>query len=213
MLTKIFYLFYNKNTKAWKQWYNVLELLLFLFQDFIIYLKSEIKLNLSLSIIYLCSFICNIVNICINIITWSITSLKCVIKKYQFQITHILKFKLWLVQQVNRALTKDLQASNIEGNMVSTTRLGLTLRLERHHFSEGKLTVVCQSALPGIANNLVSESMEIATLAASNQRLAQEPPKSGVSRSNAGMFYTVLIFWIVVPIHIIRYYSLRFLRV
>lgn len=101
----------------------------------------------------------------------------------------------------------------MDGNIVSTTRLGLTLRLERYHFFDGKLTVVCQSALPGISNNPVSESREIATLAASNQRLAQEPPKSGVSRSNAGMFYTVLIFWIVTPIHIIRYNSLRFLRV
>lgn len=97
--------------------------------------------------------------------------------------------------------------------MVSTTRLGLTLRLERHHFFDGKLTVICQSSLPGI-DNRVSESMEIATLVASNQlRLEQEPPKSGVSRSNVGMFHTVLIFWIVAPIHVIRYNSLRFLRV
>lgn len=116
-------------------------------------------------------------------------------------------------KEVNRASTKDLRISNMDGNIVSTTRLGLTLRLERYHFFDGKLTVVCQSALPGISNNPVSESREIATLAASNQRLAQEPPKSGVSRSNAGMFYTVLIFWIVTPIHIIRYNSLRFLRV
>ncbi|XP_011264837.1 uncharacterized protein LOC105256539 [Camponotus floridanus] len=115
-------------------------------------------------------------------------------------------------KEVNRdTLTK--KRGNMDENMISRTELGLTLRLERAHFSDGKLTVVCQSALPGIANNLVSESMKTATLAASNQRLAQEPPKSGVSRSNAGMFYTVLIFWIVAPIHIIRYNSLRFLRV
>lgn len=114
-------------------------------------------------------------------------------------------------KEVNRALTKDLRASSIDGSVVSTTRLGLTLRLERHHFSEGRLTVTCQSTLPGVAKGLVFQTIEIATLAASNQRLAQEPPKSGVSRSNVEMFHTFLICWIVATI--IHCNSLRFLRV
>ncbi|XP_029665447.1 uncharacterized protein LOC115236866 isoform X1 [Formica exsecta] len=118
-------------------------------------------------------------------------------------------------KEVNKALNKDLPVNNIDGSVVSTTRLGLTLRLERNHFSEGRLTVTCRSTLPGVG--LVSQSIEIATLAASNQRLAQEPPKSGVSsgvsRLNVGMFHTVLICWIIVAIHIIRCNSLRFLCV
>lgn len=122
--------------------------------------------------------------------------------------------KLWLVQQVNKAsLTKNLPSGNIDGSVVSTTRLGLTMRLERHHFSEGRLTVICQSALPGVVNDLPFQTIQIATLAASNQRLAQEPPISGVSRSNIGIFHTILICWTIVAIHTIRCNSLRFLRV
>lgn len=114
---------------------------------------------------------------------------------------------------MNSALTKDLRASNLDGSVVSTTRLGLTLRLEQDHFVEENLKVTCQATLPGIPNSLTSQTMEVASLAASNQRLAQDPPKSGVSRSNIGMFHTVLMCWIVTAIHIIRCDSLRFLRV
>ncbi|XP_050451644.1 uncharacterized protein LOC126851578 [Cataglyphis hispanica] len=118
-------------------------------------------------------------------------------------------------KEVNKAsLIKNLPNGNVDGSVVSTTRLGLTMRLERHHFSEGRLTVTCQSALPGVVNDLPFQTIQIATLAASNQRLAQEPPKSGVSRSNVGiLFHTILICWIIVAIHTIRCNSLRFLRV
>ncbi|KYN02676.1 hypothetical protein ALC62_06476 [Cyphomyrmex costatus] len=115
-------------------------------------------------------------------------------------------------KEVNRALTKDLHGvGNIDGNLVSTTRLGLTMRLERHHFSGGSLTLMCQSTLPGIAHDQPLNVIEIATLAASNQRLAQEPPKSG-SESNVE-FYPILTYWTMTVIHVIRYNSLRFLRV
>ncbi|XP_012056220.1 PREDICTED: uncharacterized protein LOC105619308 [Atta cephalotes] len=114
-------------------------------------------------------------------------------------------------KEVNRALTKDLRGiGNIDGKLVSTTRLGLTMRLERHHFSGGSLILICQSTLPGIANDQPLKTIDIATLAASNQRLAQEPPKSG-SRSNIEL-YPILICWTITVIHVIRY-SLRFLRV
>lgn len=112
-------------------------------------------------------------------------------------------------KEVNRALTKDLRGGgNIDGRLVSTTRLGLTLRLERSHFSGGSLILICQSTLPGIANDQPLKTIEIATLAASNQRLAQEPPKSG-SRSNAEL-YSVLICWTMT---VIFYNNLRSLRV
>ncbi|XP_029160286.1 uncharacterized protein LOC114932283, partial [Nylanderia fulva] len=116
-------------------------------------------------------------------------------------------------KEVNSALTKDLRASNIDGSVVSTTRLGLTLRLEQRHFIGDSLKVICQATLPGVPNSLTSQTMEIVTLTASNQRLAQDPPKSGVSRSNIGMFHTVLLCWIVAAIHIIRCDGLRSLRV
>ncbi|XP_012534219.1 uncharacterized protein LOC105835462 [Monomorium pharaonis] len=113
-------------------------------------------------------------------------------------------------KEVNRALTKDLRGGgNIEGRLISTTRLGLTLRLERHHFSGGSLTLICQSTLPGIANDQPLKTIEIATLAASNQRLVldQEPSKSG-SRSNVELF-PVLTCWTVTVIHVISCDSLR----
>ncbi|KAL0134821.1 hypothetical protein PUN28_001535 [Cardiocondyla obscurior] len=109
-------------------------------------------------------------------------------------------------KEVNRALTKNLRGGgNIDGRLVSTTRLGLTMRLERFHFSSGSLTLICQSTLPGIANYQPLQTIEIATLAASNQRLAQEPPKSG-TRSNVGL-YPILTCWTMTVIHALRYNS------
>jgi len=102
---------------------------------------------------------------------------------------------------VNRALTKDLQGYTDE-SVVSTTRLGLTVRLERLHFPGGSLTLICQSTLPGIANGKALTTIEIATLAANNERLtgAQDPPKSS-SGSNAP--YPSLICWMTVVIRVI----------
>lgn len=99
-------------------------------------------------------------------------------------------------KEVNRALTKDLRGGYIDGTVISSTRLGLTVRLERHHFPGGSLSLICQSTLPGIANSMAQETSRIATLAASNQRLAQEPPKSGSSRSKFE-FYPALICWLL----------------
>ncbi|XP_025156392.1 uncharacterized protein LOC105190036 isoform X2 [Harpegnathos saltator] len=113
-------------------------------------------------------------------------------------------------KEVNRALIKNLPMSgNIDGSVVSTTRLGLTLRLERHHFPGGILSLVCESALPGIANVEPLQTLEVATLAASNQRLAQEPPKSG-SWSNTAA-YPSLICWTTLLIHVVRFDAFRFL--
>lgn len=97
----------------------------------------------------------------------------------------------------------------IDGSVVSTTRLGLTLRLERSHFSDGSLSLLCQSTLPGVPSAQVLKTIEIATLAASNQRLAQEPPRSGVSRSKVVGSYPGLICWTMIVIHVVRRDSLR----
>lgn len=83
-------------------------------------------------------------------------------------------------QQVNKGLIRELPSTSpTEDSLVSSTRLGLTLRLERHHFPGGTLTITCQSTLPRIRGDRALERVETATLAASNQRLAQEPPRSG----------------------------------
>nr|XP_012141499.1 PREDICTED: uncharacterized protein LOC100881497 isoform X2 [Megachile rotundata] len=82
-------------------------------------------------------------------------------------------------KEVNKALTKELPSgSTSEESMVSSSRLRLTLRLERHHFPGGTLSLSCQSTLPGVAGTRPLERTETATLAANNQRLAQEPPRS-----------------------------------
>lgn len=95
-------------------------------------------------------------------------------------------------KEVNRALTKELpNGGPIEGNVVSSSRLGLSLSLERHHFPGGSLSLTCQSTLPGISTARALKTIETVTLAASNQRLAQEPPRSGCS-FNAPLFPTLL---------------------
>ncbi|XP_043520281.1 uncharacterized protein LOC122534061 [Frieseomelitta varia] len=83
-------------------------------------------------------------------------------------------------KEVKQVLTRELpSSSSTEDTMVSSSRLGLTLHLERQHFPGGTLTLGCQSTLPGIVGAKSFERTETATLAASNQRLAQEPPRSG----------------------------------
>ncbi|XP_076231144.1 uncharacterized protein LOC143177200 [Calliopsis andreniformis] len=87
-------------------------------------------------------------------------------------------------KEVDKALTNELPTSgSSEDNIVSSTRLRLSLRLERHHFPGGTLSLTCQSTLPGIPGAKTMERTETATLAASNQRLAQEPPRSRSSSS------------------------------
>ncbi|KZC08067.1 hypothetical protein WN55_09130 [Dufourea novaeangliae] len=84
--------------------------------------------------------------------------------------------------EVNEAFTKELPIDGpSDDNIVSSSRLSLSLRLERHHFPGGTLSLTCQSTLPGIKGARALETTETATLAASNQRLAQEPPRSGSS--------------------------------
>ncbi|XP_026666660.1 uncharacterized protein LOC108632931 isoform X2 [Ceratina calcarata] len=82
-------------------------------------------------------------------------------------------------KEVNKMLTKELPSvPSSEDSILSSTRQRLTLRLERHHFPGGTLTLTCQSILPGIVGAKPLERTETATMAASNQRLAQEPPRS-----------------------------------
>ncbi|XP_020294241.1 uncharacterized protein LOC109859922 isoform X1 [Pseudomyrmex gracilis] len=102
-------------------------------------------------------------------------------------------------KEVNRDVTRILQSGYIEENVISLTRLGLTIRLERHHFPGGTLTLTCQATLPGITGYKPLNITVNATLAANNQRLVEPPRKSG-SRSNFDSCL-VLIVWIMATIH------------
>ncbi|XP_076681532.1 uncharacterized protein LOC143375860 [Andrena cerasifolii] len=85
-------------------------------------------------------------------------------------------------KEVNKALIKELPNSDpSDDDIMSSSRLGLSFRLERHHFPGGTLTLTCQSILPDIPGVRPLQVTGTATLAASNQRLAQEPPRSGSS--------------------------------
>lgn len=84
----------------------------------------------------------------------------------------------------------------IDGNLVSSSRLALVVKLEREHFPGGNLSLVCRSAMPGVPGAEVRKTEAILTLAASNQRLAQEPPRSGKSTTTSVSAF--LTFFIVV---------------
>ncbi|XP_046488303.1 uncharacterized protein [Neodiprion pinetum] len=86
-------------------------------------------------------------------------------------------------KQVPSALTRNLTPDvtlpmDVGGQplQLSTTRLGLTLRLERGHFPGSSLSLVCLSTLPGISAARARKTEVTSTLAASSGRLQQEPP-------------------------------------
>ncbi|KAK2582195.1 hypothetical protein KPH14_004548 [Odynerus spinipes] len=98
-------------------------------------------------------------------------------------------------REVDRAITMELPtAGDIEGNLISASRLGLSLRLERQHFPGGTLRLVCQSSLPEIPNTRTLKTEKTVTLAASNQRLSQEAPKSASCSILVPSFVTLLCF-------------------
>ncbi|XP_015190459.1 PREDICTED: uncharacterized protein LOC107073980 [Polistes dominula] len=95
-------------------------------------------------------------------------------------------------KEVDKAIMKEIP-TDIEENLISTSRLGFSLRLERQHFPGGTLHLVCQSSLPDIPNVPPFKTEKTATLAASNQRLAQEAPKSSGSSSILVPSFTMLL--------------------
>ncbi|XP_053984074.1 uncharacterized protein LOC128879183 [Hylaeus volcanicus] len=100
-------------------------------------------------------------------------------------------------KEVNAELTNELPTvESAEDNIVTASRLGLSLRLERYHFPGGTLSLTCQSTLPDIKDARALDRTETATLAASNQRLAQEPPRSG-SSFNIPLLSTIICCLIV----------------
>ncbi|XP_076762110.1 uncharacterized protein LOC143430028 [Xylocopa sonorina] len=81
--------------------------------------------------------------------------------------------------EVHNSLIKQLLTTvTSEDDIVTSTRIGLTLRLEEYHFPDGILNVTCRSTLPGIVGFKPLETTRTATLGISNQPLAQEQPTS-----------------------------------
>ncbi|XP_023289584.1 uncharacterized protein LOC105702842, partial [Orussus abietinus] len=76
-------------------------------------------------------------------------------------------------KEVSKAQIKVLPTLGLEDKIVASSRLGFSIRLERHHFPGGTLSLICRSTLPGISVAKPLETEVTATLAASNQRLAQ----------------------------------------
>lgn len=78
--------------------------------------------------------------------------------------------------QAKKASTIQLpDEGDVEGTVVSTTRLGLSVSLQRHDFNAvGSLSLVCRSILPGIPGVKARETRAIVYLTTSNEKLAQE---------------------------------------
>ncbi|XP_008547882.1 uncharacterized protein LOC103571485 [Microplitis demolitor] len=82
-------------------------------------------------------------------------------------------------QEVEKSLTTQFPSvGNVEGSVVSTTRLGLSMSLKRQDFTatSASLHLVCRSILPGIPGAKARETKAIIFLTASNEKLAQEAP-------------------------------------
>nr|XP_050844128.1 uncharacterized protein LOC127061376 isoform X1 [Vespula vulgaris] len=98
-------------------------------------------------------------------------------------------------KEVDRAITTDLPTTGYNQEiLISVSQLSFSLRLERQHFPGGTLHLVCQSSLPDIPNVRAFKTEKTATLAASNERLAQEAPKSASSSILVPSFTMLLCF-------------------
>jgi hypothetical protein len=85
--------------------------------------------------------------------------------------------------QIEQSFTQSDKSLHTIGEASVTSRLSMTLRLERHHFPGGGLRLACHASLPNIVTVQDYRTEKAATLAASNQRLAQEPPRLSSSSS------------------------------
>ncbi|XP_033217561.1 uncharacterized protein LOC117173216 [Belonocnema kinseyi] len=110
-------------------------------------------------------------------------------------------------KEVSKSLTRHLQNDgHVIGNFATTTRQGLTIILERHHFPGGSLTLACEAVLPGVPIIKTLRTEKTATLAANNQRLAQEAPKAGKARSIAtslsqSLYLFILVIFLLYKVH------------
>ncbi|XP_044582395.1 uncharacterized protein LOC123263572 isoform X2 [Cotesia glomerata] len=108
-------------------------------------------------------------------------------------------------REVEKSLTTEFPSvgSGVEGSLVSTTRLGLSMSLSDQDFtatSARSLHLVCRSILPGIPGAKARETKAIIYLSASNQKLAQEAPTPFSSRAdtNSHHHYKLFLFYTVI---------------
>ncbi|XP_011297091.1 uncharacterized protein [Fopius arisanus] len=85
--------------------------------------------------------------------------------------------------QVTKALTRQLPDSGrIDGKVVSSTRLELSLPLQREYFNaSGSLSLTCRSILPGVPGAPYRDTKAVVSLRANNEKLAQEAPADSSS--------------------------------
>ncbi|CAD6202609.1 GSCOCG00009676001-RA-CDS [Cotesia congregata] len=102
-------------------------------------------------------------------------------------------------REVEKSLTTEFPSvgSGVEGSLVSTTRLGLSMSLSDQDFtatSARSLHLVCRSILPGIPGAKARETKAIIYLSASNQKLAQEAPTPFSSRADTNSHHHYKLF-------------------
>lgn len=121
---------------------------------------------------------------------------------------------LFLTPKVPVALTRDLTPALRlpvdERIQLSTTRLGLKLRLDRTHFPGGSLSLICRSTLPGISAVRARTTEVTSTLAANNERLEQERPLRSSAESIRvlySLYATPLTAVIIMCVNIRSLYS------
>ncbi|XP_032454102.1 uncharacterized protein LOC100679863 isoform X2 [Nasonia vitripennis] len=76
----------------------------------------------------------------------------------------------------------------------TVSRLSLSMPLQRQHFPGGSMNLTCRATLPGVELDRDYRTTKLATLAANNQRLAQELPR--MSSTSAGTS-RCLVSWIL----------------
>lgn len=98
----------------------------------------------------------------------------------------IMYVSMWIVTlQIKKDVTSELPGVGIVGgNVISMTRLGLSLTLSQRNFNpSGNFILTCRSILPGIPGVKPRETSAIILLASNNVRLAQEASKVSSSSS------------------------------
>ncbi|KAL7303208.1 hypothetical protein TKK_0004410 [Trichogramma kaykai] len=89
-------------------------------------------------------------------------------------------------RKMDKSRTRIDRSGSPSADVASSVRLVLSTKLERQHFQAGTLRVACVAHLPNVAGSSRDYRTEaMATLAARNQRLAQELPPSLAARPNS----------------------------
>ncbi|XP_014207578.1 uncharacterized protein LOC106638754 [Copidosoma floridanum] len=105
-------------------------------------------------------------------------------------------------RKINEKSTRSERTLHSIGEAATSSRLSVSLRLERHHFNAGTLTLTCRATLPGVP--VVGESRsdytteKSATLSTSNQRAAKHLTAAGTKIGTSLLFLVMVCYVIVV---------------